>query len=43
LHNRPKRGNVYQLSTKLPNVHKIYQMAVIGIFQVTIKNPTISF
>jgi hypothetical protein len=27
-HNLPKRGEIYQITTKLPNCHKIYQMAV---------------
>jgi hypothetical protein len=24
----PKRGKLYQMTTKLPNGHKIYQMAI---------------
>jgi hypothetical protein len=28
-HNIPKRGKIYQITTKLPNGYKIYQMAAI--------------
>jgi hypothetical protein len=28
-HNIPKRGKIYQNAAKLPNGHKIYQMAFI--------------
>jgi hypothetical protein len=27
-HNIPKRGKIYQITTTLPNGHKIYQMTV---------------
>jgi hypothetical protein len=27
-------GNIYQIATKLPNGHKMYQMAVMNIFQM---------
>jgi hypothetical protein len=29
-HNKPKQGEIYQIATKLPNGHKIYQMAVLN-------------
>jgi hypothetical protein len=29
LFNIPKRGEIYQMSTKLPSGHKLYQMTVI--------------
>jgi hypothetical protein len=35
-HNIPKRG-IYQIATKLPNGHKMCQMAIIYIFQMGIK------
>jgi hypothetical protein len=33
----PKRVKKYQITTTLPNGHKIYQMAVIYLFQMTFK------
>jgi hypothetical protein len=29
IHNIPKRGKLYQIATKLPNGHKMFQIAVI--------------
>jgi hypothetical protein len=33
----PKRGKIYKITTKLPNHHKIYQMAIIYVYQMGIK------
>jgi hypothetical protein len=32
----PKRAEIYQIDTKLPNGHKLYQMAVIHVLQMTV-------
>jgi hypothetical protein len=38
LYNIPKRGEIYQFATKLPNGHKIYQMALYSEMVVEYEN-----